>query len=352
MKVIGIKICFSVVLSFLLANGTIAQPNFQIVDNINLASIPLSSIRKLNLKMIDNTFGEPICIPVYIAKGKKSGPVLGLTAAIHGNELNGIRIIQSVFDSLNLSELAGTIIAIPGLNPVSISLAQREYSDGEDLNRIFPGNVKGDESQQFVWQITKKLLPQFTYLIDMHTASFGRENTFYVRGDMSNVLLAKIAEVQPADIILDNKGTASTANASSDTRTLRAEAEIGGIPTVTIEYGNPQVYQTEMIERGITGIFNAIAVLNMIPKTPIRTRIKATQCKKSYWTYVDRGGLLEIPVQLNQRVKKGEVIGVQRNPFGDVIKTYYCPEDGIVIGRSTNPVNTSGGRIIHLGILK
>ena len=84
-----------------------------------------------------------------------------------------------------------------------------------------------------------------------------------------------------------------------------------------------------------------------IPKAPPA----ATFCRKSYWIYTDQGGLLEIPVELKQKVKAGEVIGVLRNPFGDILQTYRAPEDGIIIGKSTNPVNMTGGRIIHLGIM-
>jgi predicted deacylase len=84
----------------------------------------------------------------------------------------------------------------------------------------------------------------------------------------------------------------------------------------------------------------------------IKVGTTATVCKKSYWIYIDKGGYLEVKAQLNQRVKKNDLIAVLRNPFGDLVKEYYCPEDGIVIGRSSNPVNMSGGRIIHLGILQ
>ena len=303
------------------------------------------------MQLLDNGLSQPISIPLIIIKGDDSGPVLGLTAAIHGNELNGIKVIQEVFKNIDIKNLKGTIIAVPGLNQVSITQDRRRFFDDEDLNRQFPGKKMGNRSQQYVWQINNKILSKLDYLIDMHTASFGRVNSLYVRADMNDEKMKQMALLQDADIILSSKGLPSVGGNNSTTRTMRAEAMLKGIPTITVEYGNPQVYQTEMISRGAKGVKNVLSWLKMQNfKTPELNRPKF--CSKSYWIYVDQGGLLDIPVKLNQIIKKDEVIGVLRNPFGDIIKTYKSPERGIVIGKSTNPVNMSGGRIIHLGILE
>lgn len=321
------------------------------IENINLDQIPENSLQHYWLKMIDNGMSQSVYVPVIIAKGTSKGPVLGLTAAIHGNELNGIEVIRKTIEDIDIETLRGTIIAIPGLNATSIPLHQRRYFDDEDLNRNFPGKQTGTRTQQFVWQINEKILPHLDYLIDMHTASFGRENTFYVRADLSHEKMSKMASLHNADIILSSKGAPSTGDLSSNKRTMRAEAMLKGIPSITVEYGNPQVFQPELIERGKQGIENIMSWLGMHQR-PISSGKKAVLCEKSYWIYIENGGYLEVMAQLNQEVKKDELIAVLRNPFGDVIKEYTCPEDGIVIGRSSNPINMSGGRIIHLGILK
>jgi len=327
-----------------------SQSLIPIIDTLDLDAIEPNTQKKFWLKMIDNGMSQPISIPIIVAKGKSTHPVLGLTAAIHGNEVNGIPIIHQVMSQTDLDALDGTIIAIPGLNAISLPLHQRRYIDREDLNRNFPGKAKGNRSQQYVWNINQKILTQLDYLIDMHTASFGRENTLYVRADLSDEKIAKMAFLQDADIILNNKGIPSTNEQIAATRTMRAEAMLKGIPTITIEYGNPQVYQASMTQRGIVGIKNVISWLNMTADE-VQEVPKAIVCKKSFWIYVDRGGYLEVPVALNQQLKEREIIGVLRNPFGEIIQTYYCPQEGIVIGKSSNPINMDGGRIIHLGIL-
>lgn len=329
---------------------SLGQGQIPMIENIDLDLIEQNSIKKYWLKMIDDGLSQPVCIPIIIAKGNTAGPVFGMTAAIHGNELNGIKVIQEVFENIDVNTLNGTIIGIPGLNAISIPQHKRRYVDDEDLNRNFPGKKNGNRSQHYAWQITEKVLPNFDYLVDMHTASFGRENTLYVRGDLSDQKIAVMAQLQDADIILNNKGVPSTGDQIAATRTMRAEAMLKGIPTITVEYGNPQVYQPDMIRRGVTGISNILSWLGMKSADIVEVS-PATQCEKSYWVYIDKGGLLEILVDLNQRIKKDEHIATLRNPFGDVIKHYYSPQDGIVIGKSSNPVNMSGGRIIHLGII-
>lgn len=344
------KKCTLLIMSLLMAFLCIGQEEIQRIEEIQLDKIAPNQIKKYWLKMIDNGLGQPVYIPIIIAKGKTEKPVLGLAAAIHGNELNGIRVIQEVFEELDVDSLNGTIIAVPGLNAISIPLHIRRYIDEEDLNRNFPGKEKGNRSQHYVWQINEKLLPKFDYLVDMHTASFGRENTLYVRADLNDPRIKKMAELQDADIILNNKGIPSVNEQIAATRTMRAEAMLKGIPTITVEYANPQVYQPEIIERGKIGIQNLMSWLDMAP-TKVKSTDKPVLCKKSYWLYIDQGGYLEVLPALNQQVQQNELIAILRNPFGDIIENYYAPEAGIVIGKSSNPINMSGGRILHLGIL-
>ena len=318
-------------------------------SDIQLSSLEDGKIHKLWLDLGQDAFSNPIKIPVLIAKGPSEGPVLGLTAALHGNELSGIPIIQKIFDELDVFNLKGTLIAIPGLNPVAIFNDQRRFIDQEDLNRNFPGKENGNRSQQMAYQIDQKIISLFDFHVDMHTASFGRINSMYARADMDNDTLATMAKLQAPDIILSNKGKPSFGAGSSIT--MRASAISKGTHSITVEYGNPQVYQPEMIARGKTGILNLMHWLKMTESKVAIVETKVV-CTKSYWIYTDKGGFLEIPVELNQKVTQGDLIGRLKNPFGDVIIEYVAPEDGIVIGKSTNPINMSGGRIIHLGIIK
>jgi predicted deacylase len=329
----------------LLAQGT----KTWMIDSLDINAIPAGTVQRLWVYVFDNALSQPVYVPVMVAKGGAPGPVVGLTAAIHGDELNGIPIIQRLINGLDPQKLSGTVVGVPGLNIVSLQLEQRRFPDDEDLNRNFPGSPDGTNSEQYNYSVFNRIIRHFDYLFDLHTASFGRVNSLYVRADLKDSISARLAYVQDADIIVDNAGP-SAANTGAG-RTLRAEAFLAGIPCITIEYGNPQVYQEDMISRGVRGIRNALCELRILPGVP-EAIPEAVVCKKSYWIYVDAGGFLEVPVALNQRLHTGDLIGILRNPFGDIIREYYAPEAGIVIGKSTNPININGGRILHLGILR
>lgn len=320
-----------------------------VVNQIILDDYETGILHKVWLALGEGGFNQPIKIPVIIAKGKDNGKVLGLTAAIHGNELNGIRIVQQVMNSLNVSELIGTVIAIPGLNPLAIASNQREFVDLQDLNRLFPGKENGNRSQQMAFQIAEKVIPLFDYHVDLHTASFGRVNSLYGRGNMEDEVLANMLRALEPDIIVSNKGKASFGEASG--LTMRAFAIGKGVKSITVEFGDPQVYQEKMINRGIVGIGNLLKWLQFIPGA-IDLAEPQNICSKSYWLFTKKGGYLEVFVELKEKVVKGQSIGVLRDSFGQIVEEYVAPEDGIVIGKSTNPVNISGGRIIHLGILE
>ncbi len=329
----------------------IAQTDVAHIQHLYLDKMPAGTTAQYWLDLGIDPLGEVVAIPVLIAKGSRAGPVLGITAAIHGDELNGTAAIFGFFEKIDPAQLTGTVVAVPIANVPAFHLEQREFPDGQDLNRIFPGKPDGSESEQYAWNFVEKVVRHFDILIDLHTASQGRINSHYVRADMDDPLLAALAHLQQPDIIVHNKGLPS-AGAPPAGRTLRAEASIRQIPCITIEYGDPLVWQPAMIERGTRGLLRTLHFLGMMPGEAPSPTSGAVECYRSYWVYTDRGGLLEVPVELGQRLIKGELIGILRNAHGEVVCTYHAPEAGIVIGKSVNPVARKGARILHLGILR
>ena len=320
-------------------------------STIDLASFKPNSKQNIWLKISENALGTDIVIPVIILKGDSDKPVLGITAAIHGDEINGTSIIHHLTDKVDVNKLKGTIVAFPVLNPEGYLLNQRDDINQEDLNRIFPGKAAGTESEQFVYQLKDKVLKDPEFLIDIHTASFGRINSMYVRADLTNDTLATFAALFQPDVILDSK-EASVGIITSASKTLRQEATDKGIRCITLEAGNPQVLQSDMISRGTSGILRIMSYLKMLPEATSPVKSKPLYCKKSYWVYTTKGGILEVMPGLNQVLKKGDLIAVQKDIFGNISQKYFSPEDGVVIGKSTNPVAGAGGRILHLGILR
>ncbi len=295
------------------------------------------------VEMVADGLGAEVRVPLIVARGRRDGPVLGLTAALHGNELNGISVIHRVLQGLDLDQLRGTVMAVPVANVPGYLANRREFSDGEDLNRIMPGREGGRTSDVYAARLLDRIIKHFDRMVDLHTASFGRVNTLYVRADMQAPETRWMAECQPAQIYLHNHEVDGT---------LRRAATDLGAPSITVEVGNPQVLQGDLVGLAAVGVRNIMARLDMAPSVAAPpARFEPVTCTRSYWIYTDRGGVLEVFPKLAAAVEAGERIAQVRSVHGRVIRDLFAPEDGVVIGKSVNPVNQTGSRVLHLGIV-
>lgn len=313
------------------------------VKDLDFKSVPKGSITRYWMEIVSNGLGKAIEIPVIVARGLADGKTVGITAAVHGNELNGIPVIQRLFKDLDVENMRGTVVGIPIVNVPSYTRKKRRFIDGTDLNHIMPGKPNGTVSQIYAWQFVNKIVKQFDFLLDLHTASNGRVNSYYVRADMDHEVVKKMALLQNAEIIVHNPPSDGT---------LRGTADELGIPAITLEVGDPNLFQKGRIRDGLSGMHNLLGHFDITDSEVEEHSEDTVICEKSYWIYCDEGGLMTVYPKVTQVVKKGEVIATLRNVFGDTIKEYTAPEDGIVIGKSVSPVNQAGGRILHLGIVK
>ncbi len=311
------------------------------IKELNLDHVPSGMLERFWVHVVSSGMSQPILVPVMVAKGVQQGPILGITAAVHGNELNGLPVIQKIFQMIDVNQLKGTLVGVPVVNIPGYLINQRYFNDGQDLNRLMPGNKEGNISEIYGFRIIKKIVRHFEYLIDLHTASFGRVNSYYIRADMNDPVTARMAELCNAEIIVNNTGGDGT---------LRSAASDLNIYAITVEAGDPHKFQKGMIRSAITGIMNILSKLEMVELPIVLPDEPAILCQKSYWKYTKVGGVLEVFPQVTDRVNEGQRIAIVRNIFGDIIAEYHAPENGIIVGKSINPINQTGSRIIHLGI--
>ncbi|MCB0520396.1 MAG: succinylglutamate desuccinylase/aspartoacylase family protein [Saprospiraceae bacterium] len=312
-----------------------------VIEDLKLQDIPYGTKQRFFLHIVSDGMGMPVYLPIIVAKGTEDGPVLGLTAAVHGNELNGIPVVQRIMHEIDVSKLRGTVVGIPVSNVPSLLRRTRRFLDGNDLNHLMPGKPDGNVSQVYAWRLVERVIRYFNYLIDLHTASQGRINSYYIRADMVNPTTRQLAILQNPKIILHNPPSDGT---------LRGAANELGIHAITLEVGNPATFQRGMIRDGLTGIHNVLHYLDMLHSQIDEPVEPPVICKNSHWMYSDEGGFLSVLPEVGSFVKKGQPIATMRNVFGDVIKEYTAPEDGVVIGKEVNPINQTGGRMLHLGI--
>jgi predicted deacylase len=309
-------------------------------EELNVEELPAGAIHRRYIKLAEDGVGLSIRVPVLIAKGNKPGPVVGIVAALHGNELNGIPLIHRLFRDLAPDKVRGTVVAVIVANVPGLLLHQRVFNDGEDLNRIFPGRPDGNCSQVYAYNLLHRIVKRFDRLIDLHTASFGRVNSLYIRANMDDPEMAKMARLVQPQIIL---------NSPAPIQTLRGQAIEAGIPAITVEIGNPSRIQRDMVRTSLLGIKNLLRSWKVLPGAITKHKVPTVYCKDSAWMYTDCGGFLETLPTVATIVEKGQVLARMRNIFGDIIREYHAPHDGVIIGRSVNPVSQTGARIVHLG---
>ncbi|MBR9922221.1 MAG: succinylglutamate desuccinylase/aspartoacylase family protein [Bacteroidetes bacterium] len=312
-----------------------------IVELLSLEKMEPGTQKRYFLKLVEDGLGLPIMIPVLVARGVKEGPVLAVTAAVHGNELNGIPVIQRLFNDIDPAVLTGTIIGIPVVNVPGFLQMQRKFNDDFDLNRLMPGNEYGNNSEVYAYRFMERAMQGIDYLLDLHTASFGRINSYYIRANWNDPVSRKLAMLQNPQIIVNSPAPDST---------LRGSMQGLGTKAITLEVGDPNRFQKSLIRSGLEGVHNTIIHLGMLDGDIEPPETDPVLCKKSYWIYTDSGGILQVFPQVTQRVKKGDEIAVLKNIFGDLIRKFHAPEDGIVIGKSVHPTAQTGSRILHLGI--
>ena len=284
----------------------------------------------------------PVNVPVTVIRGRRSGPSLFLTAAIHGDELNGVEVVRRVMTSVAAEQLRGTLICVPVANRMGFLTHTRYLPGRRDLNRYFPGDPAGNAAARTARTLFAEIVSRARYGVDLHTASVGRTNLPHVRADMSNDGVRRMARAFGTEIIIDSTGLPGT---------LRAAATASGVPTIIFEAGETFRFQRAMVARGVSGVRNVLAALRMTEESRKEARFQVV-VKKSEWIRSMRGGIGDILVRPGEIVYAGDAVASITNPFGREVLVVRSPLTGLVIGTTTVPMVNPGDAICHVAKLE
>jgi predicted deacylase len=286
--------------------------------------------------------GDPVRIPVTIINGEEPGPTLFLSAAAHGDELNGIEVVREVAHEWNLDDLHGTLVCMPVLN-VPGFLAQQRYLPiyDRDLNRSFPGNPESTSAKRVAHQIFTNFVAPCDLGLDFHTSTRGRNNMLHVRADTDDPNVERLARAFGSNVIITSTGPGGT---------LRREASEAGTPTITIEMGEAHRFQRDLIDRALDGVASVLAEYDMDPDRSVswpgwRTVIDSGG---KTWIRADVGGLVEMQYERGELVEDGEAICTITNPFKEEAIRVEAPFTGLLVGVLENPVVYPGNPLCHL----
>ncbi len=282
-------------------------------------------------------------VPVIIEKAKAPGPTLLLTAGIHGNEVNGIEIIRRmVAEGLN-KPTKGTIICIPVVNVFGFLNQDRQFPDGRDLNRMFPGTKSGSLASRFAYFVMNEIIPFIDYCIDFHTGGASRFNYSQIRVDSTNQECLKLAYVFGAKFIID---------ADPRDKSFRESLSKKGKIALLFEGGKSLHLDKNVTKSGIQGTLNIINYLGMrdysaeiAQNGPPSERVYV---KKSHWIRANSSGMYRRVIRIGEKVVKGQKIGSISDPYGDYEKNIVATNDGYIICSNHSPIVNQGDALIHI----
>ncbi len=283
--------------------------------------------------------GFVVPVPVIVLNGKGPGPVLCLTAAVHGDELNGIEVTRRILDDIDVEDLNGAVIGVPIVNLQGFYRGTRYLPDRRDLNRYFPGNARGSAATRMAHSFFTEVIRHCSALIDLHTGSLNRTNLPQVRADLRGTQVARMTQAFGATVVLHSVG---------DRGSLRRAASEAGIPAVTFEMGEPMRVQPEQVEHGAKAIETLMYSLGMTHQRRYWGDPEPVYYA-SKWVRVDHGGILFSDVALGERVSEGELLGVVTDPISNQQHRVYAPIGGRILGMALNQVVLPGFAAYRIG---
>jgi predicted deacylase len=303
-------------------------------------SVEPGVIREIRLKVSERIVGGSIEMPILVVRANEPGPVIFVSAVLHGDELNGLGIVHELMTDNVPALTAGTLVLIPVVNIMGFEAQMRYMPDRRDLNRCFPGRKSGSMSSRVAYGLYHDVIKHCDFGIDLHSAATGRVNFPNVRGDLTQPGVRRLARAFGCELMVKSKGPEGS---------LRRVATEDGCPTILLEAGEPGKIEPTVVELGVQGVCNVLRELNMLDgkvrRPPYQTRVD-----KSMWVRADTGGILRFHVAPGDPVQEGQAIATNVNVFRREQNVITAPLDGVVLGMTVLPAVQPGEPVCHLAI--
>jgi len=296
--------------------------------------------RIVDLPVADLYTHTSLKMPVQIINGRRAGPTLFVTAAIHGDEINGVEIIRRLLRLKTLASIRGTLLAVPIVNVHGFLDQSRYLPDRRDLNRSFPGSEKGSVAARLAHMLVTEVINQSDCGIDLHTGSLHRSNLPQIRANLGDPRTRELAQLFGVPVLL---------NSGMRDGSLRQYAAEKGVPMLLYEAGEALRFDELAIRAGTRGILNLMRELGMLPRKPVRRpQLEPVVANQSSWARAPASGIVRSTARLGQTVKKGDTLAIVSDPFGEVATPLPARHDGIVIGRSNLPLAHEGDALFNI----
>ncbi len=297
--------------------------------------------RDVRLAVSESYSGMTLRIPLHIRRAAEPGPTVFVTAALHGDEINGTGSVRQLAQDESLKLRKGAIILVPVLNLLAFDRHSRYLPDRRDLNRSFPGSSDGSLASRMASVIFAEIVSRCDYGIDLHTASVRRTNYPNVRGDLNNPVVCRLATAFGAEIILDGKGPSGA---------FRREATAAGCPTIVMEGGEVWKVEPGIVETTVRGVKNVLCELGLLDGE-IQSPDYQIVVEKTKWIRAEKGGFLQFHIRPGEIIERGQPLATNTTLLGRERSLLSSPYDAVVVGMTTLPAISPGEPVCNLGKL-
>ncbi|MFT4939003.1 MAG: putative deacylase [Paraglaciecola sp.] len=295
---------------------------------------------KLELPVARLYTDSQMSIPVEVIRARRPGPTMFISAAIHGDELNGIEVVRRILRMKTLKLTKGTLIAVPIVNVYGMLQQSRYLPDRRDLNRSFPGSQKGSLAGRMAHLFLNEIAHKCDYGIDLHTGAIHRSNLPQIRANLADEETEKLARAFGVPVLI---------NSVLRDGSLRESAAASGTKILLYEAGEALRFDDVSIRAGVKGIMNVMATLDMIAKRKSKTvKTEPFVAYGSAWVRASSSGIVNDLKKLGDRVVKGDGLAQICGPTGNFVDILKAPKSGIIIGKQNIPLVQEGDAMFHV----
>ncbi|MBO6541852.1 MAG: succinylglutamate desuccinylase/aspartoacylase family protein [Alphaproteobacteria bacterium] len=300
--------------------------------------------RTVNLPISVLSDHTPATLSVHVVHGRKPGPTMFVSAAVHGDEIIGVEIVRRILRTTQLDRLRGTLLAIPIVNSYGFMNHSRYLPDRRDLNRSFPGSQTGSLAARLAALFMQEIVKRADYGIDLHSAAIHRTNLPQIRVSPSKQETMELAECFGAPLVMTSKVRDGS---------LRAAAQDAGIDVLLYEAGEGLRFDEFAVRAGVKGVLRVMHKVGMLSEKGIsRSKVKPLLSDSSYWVRAPAGGLLRTFKTVGEQVVAGEMLGMISDPFGEAEAEITARQPGVIVGRSNLPVVNEGDGLFHVAMVR
>lgn len=305
--------------------------------------IPLGERREINFNVAKLHTNTTVEVPVIIERSKKPGPIVLFTAGIHGDEVNGVEIVRQLIAKEINKPRKGTIICIPVVNIFGFLHRERDFPDGRDLNRVFPGSKKGSLASQVANKLMTEIVPQVDLILDFHTGGADRFNAPQIRIIENEPVLDELAAAFGAPFIMYS---------SNINKSFRNACYKAGVPNLLYEGGKSLSFDNNVTNHGVNGAKRVLHHLEMLNRKfkVSKPKYESVCISKSKWIRAKYSGMFKASIPLNSFVNKGDILGHITDPYGKFNHFVKASFSGNVFSINEAPIVHKGDALMHISI--